>query len=177
MVAGEYVVVRSCSLGYTHALPIAPVIVLPNGVGVTVDDPRFADLEVLLERGEPGLRFVDSTRLVGSNGVLRVDFANGDVTTGEVNPEAMYFPPGSVEVSYAHGGYQANFVRVAVVLWVKLAFLSMLAIAASTFLSFPVACMVAMGTFLAAESSGFLSERWRPSCSPTATTTRSTSTT
>lgn len=158
MVAGEYVVVRSCSLGYTHALPIAPVIVLPNGVGVTVDDPRFADLEVLLERGEPGLRFVDSTRLVGSNGVLRVDFANGDVTTGEVNPEAMYFPPGSVEVSYAHGGYQANFVRVAVVLWVKLAFLSMLAIAASTFLSFPVACMVAMGTFLAAESSGFLSE-------------------
>jgi ABC-type transport system involved in multi-copper enzyme maturation permease subunit len=42
------------------------------------------------------------------------------------------------------------------VLWVKLAFLAMLGVCASTFLSFPVACLIAFGVFLLAEMSGFL---------------------
>jgi hypothetical protein len=49
-----------------------------------------------------------------------------------------------------------NFLRVAMVLWIKLAFLAMLAITAATFLSFPVACLVAFSAFLVAEGAGFL---------------------
>lgn len=157
LVGNRYYIIRQSSLGMTHALPITPVIVLPNNLGVTIDDPQFADLERIVAAGGSGAEYLETGDVVSPEGVLQVDFANGDPTTGELNPESMSFPAGGVQISYAHGGYRGNFVRVVVVLWVKLAFLSMLAIAASTFLSFPVACMVAFGTFLAAESSGFLS--------------------
>ena len=42
------------------------------------------------------------------------------------------------------------------VLWIKLSFLSILAICASTFLSFSVASLVSMTLFLAAEGAGFV---------------------
>ena len=43
-----------------------------------------------------------------------------------------------------------------VILWLKLAFLAMLGIFCSTFLSFPVASMVSFGIFLMAESAGYV---------------------
>jgi ABC-type transport system involved in multi-copper enzyme maturation permease subunit len=94
--------------------------------------------------------------VVDANGVLRIAIYNYDSERGTINPETISFPPDGLEVSYAAGSYRANFARVVVVLWVKLAFLAMLAIVGSTFLSFPVACMVAFTTFIAAESSGFI---------------------
>jgi hypothetical protein len=72
------------------------------------------------------------------------------------NPETITFPPGGLEISYSAGSFQMNFLRVALVLWLKLAFLSILGIAAATFLSFPVACLVAFSVFIAAEGAGFL---------------------
>ncbi len=96
--------------------------------------------------------------VVDDDGLLEVQVLNGDLFTGAANEETCTFPTGGLEVSYSVGSYRPNFVRVVSVLWVKLAFLSMLAIWASTFLSFPVACLVAFGSFLAAESSGFLAE-------------------
>src|SRR5262249_16456188 len=87
---------------------------------------------------------------------FRIRIANGDVQRGTLNPETISFPPGGLEVSYPAGSYRANFARVVAVLWVKLAFLAMLAIAASTFLSFPVPCMVCFPPFLAAEASKFI---------------------
>lgn len=95
---------------------------------------------------------------IDDEGLLEVQILNGDLFTGRANPESCTFPAGGLEISYSTGSYRPNFVRVVAVLWVKLAFLSMLAIWASTFLSFPVACLVAFGSFLAAESSGFLAE-------------------
>lgn len=162
MVGNRYYMVRECSLGMFHALPIAPVIVLsaPGGglpIGITASDPQFATFEAFAKQPDSGAVYLEAGDLIDPQGVLQIDFANGDATSQQVNPESMSFPPDGVEVSYPHGGYRANFVRVTLVLWVKLAFLAMLAITASTFLSFPVACMVALGTFLAAESSGFLS--------------------
>jgi hypothetical protein len=68
----------------------------------------------------------------------------------------MTFPPDGMEVSYPASSFASNFLRVAAVIWLKIAFLSGVAITAATFLSFPVACMTAFGTFLVAESSGFL---------------------
>ena len=74
------------------------------------------------------------------------------------NVESISFPPDGLELSYSVGGWRANFVRVMVALWVKIAFLSMLAITCSTFMSFPVACLVSFGSFLAGETGGFLKD-------------------
>lgn len=105
------------------------------------------------------------TTAVDADGVLAFRVTNGDLVQNRVNPERMSFPPGDgLEISYSAGSYRVNFFRVMVVLWIKLAFLAMLAIAAGTFLSFPVACLVAFGCFWAAESAGFLKsslENWQ----------------
>jgi ABC-type transport system involved in multi-copper enzyme maturation permease subunit len=93
---------------------------------------------------------------IDANGVLAIKVHNADIERGTANNDTISFPPGGLELSYAVGSYRANFARVIGVLWVKLAFLAMLAIAASTFLSFPVACLVAFTTFLAAEGAGFI---------------------
>lgn len=95
---------------------------------------------------------------IDADGVLAVEVVNGDITRGTVNPATITFPPGGLEVSYSAGTYRGNFFRVALVLWIKLAFLAMIGVTAATFLSFPVACLVAFGVFFAAESAGFLSE-------------------
>ena len=72
------------------------------------------------------------------------------------NMETAQFPKGGLEVSYAAGSFRANFLRVAFILWIKLAFLAMLAVTCATFLSFPVACLVAFSVFLCAEGTAFL---------------------
>ncbi len=102
---------------------------------------------------------------INENGQLELTIVNGTIAQnqrGEIgimpNPKTISFPPGGLELSYSVGGYRMNFFRVIVVLWIKLAFLSLLAIAASTALSFPVACLVAFGAFFAAESAMFLED-------------------
>ncbi|MFI4881669.1 MAG: ABC transporter permease [Phycisphaerales bacterium JB064] len=102
---------------------------------------------------------------INDNGELELTIINGRLmqnAQGDVgvapNPRTITFPPGGLELSYSVGGFRMNFVRVVAVLWIKLAFLSLLAIAASTALSFPVACLVAFGTFFAAESAMFLQD-------------------
>ncbi|MDX2118220.1 MAG: hypothetical protein SFY96_08580 [Planctomycetota bacterium] len=95
---------------------------------------------------------------IDADGNMDVEFANGDVQRGLANPETMNFPPGGLEVSYVVSGYGTNFLRVMIVLWVKLGFLAMLGIAGATFLSFPVASLVAFTTFLSAEGAKFLAD-------------------
>lgn len=98
-----------------------------------------------------------SPAAIDDNGQLTVDVANGDIFTGIGNPMTVTLPPqDGLFISYSEGGYRANFLRVMIVLLVKLGFLCMLAIWASSFLSFPVACLVAFGVFLMAEGSSFL---------------------
>jgi len=87
---------------------------------------------------------------------LVLHVANGDATTGRANAETISFAPDGLEVSYAVSSFQANFIRVALVMWLKLAFLAAIAVTTATFLAFPVACLVSFGCFLLAESSGFL---------------------
>jgi len=74
------------------------------------------------------------------------------------NPDPISFPPDGLEILYAAGGYELNFVRVMTMMWIKLAFIAAVAIAAATLLSFPVACLVALAILFTAESAGFLSE-------------------
>ncbi len=93
---------------------------------------------------------------INSDGTLTLDILNGDFTTGRPNPEAVKFPAGGLELSYSHGSWRQNFVRVQFVMWVKLCFLSITAIFTATFLSFPVASLVSFATFLAAEGAGMI---------------------
>lgn len=98
--------------------------------------------------------------VLDENGEMVIRITNADIIQRPplVNPESISFPPDGLEVSYAVSGYHMNFVRVLVVLWIKLAFLAMVAICCATFVSFPVACLVSLGTFWAAEGAGFLRE-------------------
>jgi hypothetical protein len=102
--------------------------------------------------------------LIDDTGELEVIVHNSQVTFTEegqpvVAPNAgtITIPADGFELTYRAGSYQVNYLRVAFILWVKLAFLAILAICAATFLSFPVACLVAFAVFVIAESTGFLS--------------------
>lgn len=99
-----------------------------------------------------------TAELVISNGVLAEDPDRPGQMGVLANPESMSFPiEDGLQLSWKSGGFTANLFRVGVVLWIKLAFLSIIGIALGTFLSFPIACIVAMTLFLAAESAGYLS--------------------
>jgi ABC-type transport system involved in multi-copper enzyme maturation permease subunit len=102
-------------------------------------------------------------QVIDDDGKVVMDVYNGELIpqqNGQAvvkpNPETCQFPTGGLEISYSSGSFQMNFLRVVFVLWIKLAFLAMLAVTAATFLSFPVACLVAFSVFLCAEGSGFL---------------------
>lgn len=97
-----------------------------------------------------------SPSAIDDDGRVTIEVFNGDALRGRANPMSISFPPDGLELSYSAGSYRANFLRVMVVLWVKLAFISMIAIFASTFLSFPVACVVAVGALVAAELTPYL---------------------
>ena len=98
-----------------------------------------------------------SHQLIDADGNLAITIFNADVQRGTGNPLAITFPPADgLELSYVSGSFTANFFRLMVVLWVKLLFLAMVGITASTFMSFPVASLVSIVTFWAAEGSGFL---------------------
>lgn len=94
--------------------------------------------------------------VIGPDGVLAVQIINGDVFQRTTNPESINFPPDGLQVSFTAGSFRANYLRVMGVLWIKLAFLAMVGVCAGTFLSFPVACLVALTVFFAAEGSSFL---------------------
>ena len=98
-------------------------------------------------------------REIDDNGILRVTVYNGDVERRQANPETMSFAVGDgLQVSYPVTTFAPNFLRATLVLWFKLVFLSAIAVTAATFLSFPVASLVSFGTFMIAESSGFLAK-------------------
>lgn len=93
---------------------------------------------------------------IDPDGSLYILVVNGDVARRQSNPASFTFPPGGLEVFYPVGSYRLNFFRVVLILWLKLAFLSMVGVTASTFLSFAVASLVSFGVFLIAETSGYL---------------------
>lgn len=95
---------------------------------------------------------------IGDDGKLTIQVFNGDPDSRVGNLRAISFPPDGLEVLYVAGSYEANFLRVAAVMWLKLAFLAAVGVACATFLSFPVASLVSMGVFFAAETSVFLKD-------------------
>lgn len=157
-------VMRETGLGHMHSMTIAPMIEVPHEGhldAVLMDDPEFYNIiaQGRMINGKfvlPGGAVLREVKDVVKDGEIRIDIINGDIERQVVNSETVNLPSGGLELTYAVGSYRMNYMRTIIVLWLKLAFLSMLAITCATFLSFPVACLVAFGTFLAAESAGFL---------------------
>ncbi len=149
--------------GLYHTIALTPVIVFPDSQIVRVDDANFRAARYAIETGQIAGRIYTTADIVEDDGTLSLVVVNarpGVGPSGELipvaNEETIAFPPDALGLSYAAGSYRANFARAMVVLWIKLSFLAMLAIFAATFLSFPVACLVAFGAFFAAETSGYL---------------------
>ncbi|MEE9403747.1 MAG: hypothetical protein V3V20_02535 [Algisphaera sp.] len=129
-----------------------------NMVGLTlrINDRPFADARTSM----PLARVRNSTwhvayiesQLIRDDGTLDVTIFND--APGQ--PTVRFEPNGGLEVFYSVGGFGPNLIRSIAVVWVRLAFLAMLGLAAATFLSFPVACMVCLLVFLAAVGSSYL---------------------
>lgn len=117
---------RRTGLGFSHSLTISP---------------EFID-----DTGKLAIQIYNGQFFAESNEVVRF----------QANVNTFTIPPDGLEISYTVGSYRSNFVRVYFVLWVKLALLAMLAVWASTFASFPVACLISGGLFFIGESAGFV---------------------
>ena len=89
--------------------------------------------------------------LMDADGVLTVDLQNRTET-------ALLFPlEDGLEVLYREGGFGLNFVRGLVIILCWLGLLAALGLAASSFLSFPVAAFFSLGMLIIAFSGGTIS--------------------
>lgn len=95
---------------------------------------------------------------VGEDGTLLIEIVNGNPQNGMTNQYSITFEPGSLQVLSNAGTFEANYIRVVLVLWLKLCFIAAVGVACATFLGFPTACLTAFVVLFAAESSGFLNE-------------------
>ncbi|MBX3357808.1 MAG: hypothetical protein KF745_05205 [Phycisphaeraceae bacterium] len=120
-------------------------------------DTRFAGLERRVPPGQQ-MRLSISPTAVSKDGTLELEIGNGGLINSQDEAQTIVFPPDGLELSFNAGSYRMNFFRVGIILWLKLSFLAMIGITCATFLSFPVASLVAFGVFLIAESSGYLAE-------------------
>ncbi len=167
-------IVRDTGLGHTHTLPLAPLIILPARSSEPIpqvllpDDPNFSRALHLIRSGRlPEATYIPAGELI-DNGRFVIQMSNGQFAylaneQGQIvsptiipNDEFLQIPGGGMTLSYNAGSYHTNYARTMGVLWLKLAFLAMLGIFCSTFLSFSVASMVSLGIFLMAESSGYV---------------------
>ncbi len=87
---------------------------------------------------------------------------------GEIDIEVFNFPPDQsslsfnpkdgIELLYRVDSFEMNLVRSMAILWLRVALLAMIGIAASTFLGFPVACLATLLFYMAAAGHGYIAE-------------------
>jgi ABC-type transport system involved in multi-copper enzyme maturation permease subunit len=75
---------------------------------------------------------------------------------GTKEPFAIFWQPDELELEYPAGTFGANFARGMGMLFLKLMILAAVACAVSTFLSFPVACLVVFSLYAAASIAPWL---------------------
>lgn len=101
---------------------------------------------------ETPIEFEMPPNLLDAEGNLIVDIYND-------NQEALLFPlEDGIEVLYKQGGFGWNYLRGMLVILCWMGFLAAIALAASSFLSFPVAAFVSIGILIVGFSSGTLSQ-------------------
>jgi hypothetical protein len=80
------------------------------------------------------------------------------IAFGNVNDTTLVFPiEDGIEVLYRQGGFLVNFIRALLVILCWMALLASVGLAASSFLSFPVAAMASMAVLVLAFSTATLS--------------------
>ena len=105
------------------------------------------------------------TRL-DEDGVLLIQIINGGFSETPSEQTRKFFANGSslifqadgFEVLWQAASFETNFLRAFVIDWIKLAFLGMLGVSAATFLSFPVAILLAFTVFVGGSMTPFISE-------------------
>lgn len=95
---------------------------------------------------------------VADDGSLKITIINGNWDTRLAGPMTFTFPPDGLELMYKVSSFESNYFRAMLIVWIKLGFLAMLGIAAATFASFPVACLLAFAIFFGAETGPYLAE-------------------
>ncbi|MFA5864672.1 MAG: ABC transporter permease [Phycisphaerae bacterium] len=91
---------------------------------------------------------------IDPDGSLTIAFINGDPR--EV---AVHFPPqDGIEILVHEGTFEPNFIRTAIIIFSAIVFLTTLALACGTFLSFPIASLVALSAFFVGIGGNFLYE-------------------
>jgi len=95
---------------------------------------------------------------IGPDGVIEVELFNVPLPSGQLQPSITFNPKDGLEMLYRVDSFEMNLMRSMWVLWLRLVLLSMLGIAAGTFLGFPVACLVALLFYLAAAGHGYITE-------------------
>jgi hypothetical protein len=89
------------------------------------------------------------------DGYLGVVFEN----VASLNNTVVIFPTeDGLEILYKADSFTANFVRAAMVIFMRLVFLAAIGISVATWLSFPVAILLCLVVFFAASISGFIFE-------------------
>jgi len=97
---------------------------------------------------------------IDAAGRLRVAIANRNlVPPGQDRPATISFSPGrGLEILYRDGSFGTNFLRCLAVIWAKLAMLAAAALAAASWLGFPIAVLVSLMVYVAAVGRGFLAD-------------------
>jgi hypothetical protein len=93
--------------------------------------------------------------LIREDGTLLVSIVNVH-RSPQPGVGAIHFDETDLELLYDVASFEGNFFRAILVAWIKLAFLAILGIACSTFLSFSVACLLAFTIFMAGTLGPFL---------------------
>lgn len=109
--------------------------------------PRIIEFEQRLS-GETFHEIPIPSDVIGSDGKLVINFINR-------NQIALLFPiDEGMEILYYEGGFELNFIRGLLIILFWLALLAAMGLAASSFLSFPVAAFTTMSIMILFFSSG-----------------------
>jgi len=117
-------------------------------------------------RGTPIFKYADNKfhvlplpiEAVNDRGVLDVEVFNVRLPNAPQPPSLTFNTKDGLEVLYRVGSFEANLARSMTIVWLRLAFLAMLGLAAGTFLGFPVACLLAGLFYIAAAGHGYITE-------------------
>ncbi|MFM1833467.1 MAG: hypothetical protein RLZZ461_1783, partial [Planctomycetota bacterium] len=111
-------------------------------------------------------RLLVPAEFIDEDGVLRIQILNGGFSETPSEATRAFFANGATlifdadgfEILWQAASFESNFVRALIIDWIKLAFLGMLGVSAATFLSFPVAILLAFTVFVGGSMTPFISE-------------------
>lgn len=95
------------------------------------------------------------TQAIDDDGTLKLEIFNN---TAPQQGTLSFSPSDGMELLYRVDTFENNFLRSMLLLWTRLAFITMASLAAASFLGFPVACLLALLIYFGAATSQFLDE-------------------